>query len=127
MRENSAVGRSPCGKAIHTLFCLEIFSGSAGLTAALKRQQFSASFGLDAFVTKRLKAPVIKIDLNKADGQNLLWQVLKHPLLAFVHMGPPCGTASRARNIPLSKDAHGPPPLRSAEFPDGLPSLGRPC
>ena len=36
-----------------------------------------------------------------------------------MHLAPPCGTASAARNI-----QPGPPPLRSARFPMGLPNLG---
>ena len=36
---------------------------------------------------------------------------------------PPCGTCSRARGIPLSSGAPGPPPLRSEEYSWGLPDL----
>ena len=35
--------------------------------------------------------------------------------------GVPCGTASRAREIPI--EGGGPEPIRSPEFPDGLPNL----
>lgn len=45
-----------------------------------------------------------------------------------MHMGPPCGTASKARNIPIKRKlrragAPNPKPLRSAEFPQGFPWL----
>ena len=43
------------------------------------------------------------------------WTLLNATAL---HLAPPCGTSSRARELP-----NGPPPLRSLEFPDGLPSL----
>eukprot|EP00972_Heterocapsa_arctica_P056863 8392592-Heterocapsa_arctica.AAC.1 len=39
-----------------------------------------------------------------------------------VHFAPPCGTCSRAREIPV-RGGSGPPPLRSAAHPAGLPSL----
>ncbi len=39
------------------------------------------------------------------------------------HAAPPCGTASRARDIPMSSTDHGPPPLRSERWPLGFPSL----
>ena len=47
-------------------------------------------------------------------------------MLVYVHMGPPCGTASRAREIRASRSSHGPPPLRSTQFPEGLPRLTGP-
>ena len=42
----------------------------------------------------------------------------------MVHIAPPCGTASRARERQLSPTHHGPKPLRSSKFPEGLPWLG---
>ena len=42
-------------------------------------------------------------------------------------LAPPCGTSSKARNIPIrgpkGKLRRGPPPLRSAQYPEGLPGL----
>ncbi len=40
----------------------------------------------------------------------------------WVNFGVPCGTASRAREIRLSHQHHGPRPMRSEAFPDGLPA-----
>lgn len=53
---------------------------------------------------------------------------MQSPHLCAVHLGLPCGTSSRARERPISATlkAQGvpqPPPLRSAEFPLGLPGL----
>lgn len=43
------------------------------------------------------------------------------PLLVWVHLAPVCGTASRARDIQqLPSD---PKPLRSCDYPEGLPDL----
>ena len=41
----------------------------------------------------------------------------------YCHFGLPCRTTSRAREIPMSSKHHGPKPLRSDEFPDGIPNL----
>ena len=46
---------------------------------------------------------------------------LLHPLCRYAHFGIPCGTCSRAREIPLGPDA--PKPLRSDDFPEGLEDL----
>lgn len=48
--------------------------------------------------------------------------------LLGVHLGLPCGTASRARERPIAPSLRkqgvpNPPPLRSAEYPLGLPNL----
>ena len=41
----------------------------------------------------------------------------------YVHFAPPCGTASAARNLRLSKKRHGPPPLRTMSQPMGKTTL----
>ena len=74
---------------------------------------------------------VIWLDLTTKRGMRDLKDILeanKHTL-KIVFMSPPCGTASRAREIRRTKpDAFGkvidPKPLRSDEHPDGLPDLG---
>eukprot|EP00439_Symbiodinium_sp_Y106_P001225 s10694_g1.t1 len=47
--------------------------------------------------------------------------------IALIHLAPPCGTASAARAIALPrfhvKGFRSPVPLRSVEFPQGLPDL----
>ena len=57
------------------------------------------------------------------DGQEILWNIIKRPTLCGVHLGPPCGTASKAREI-RRKRGPDPRPLRSPNFPDGIPGLG---
>ena len=42
-----------------------------------------------------------------------------------IHAAPPCGTASRARDRPLSASRHGPTPLRSTQFPWGKPDVSK--
>ena len=69
-------------------------------------------------VTRAL-APVLHLDLLQPHGQQLLWDMLQRPGVAFVHLGPPCGTSSRAREI----NNGGPPPLCTEHRPDGRPHL----
>ena len=53
-----------------------------------------------------------------------LHRLLKHPQLSFVHMSPPDGTCSRARErARRGVPGGGPPPLRSDDFPLGFPDL----
>eukprot|EP00435_Cladocopium_sp_Y103_P011956 s4954_g3.t1 len=110
------------GVSIADLIFVEIFSGTAGLTAQVRRLGFQHSTSIDAHVTKQVKAPVIRIDLSTDTGQQLLWRILDSPRVFAIHLGPPCGTSSRAREI-RRKFGYSPPPLRSTVCPDGLPNL----
>ena len=73
-------------------------------------------------------APIVTLDLTTKSGVEILWAILDLRGLAAVHLGLPCGTSSRARELPLPKALRlagvpEPPPLRSAEHPLGLPNL----
>ena len=101
---------------------VEIFAGTAGLTAAVRKIGLHSSIGIDSSVNTNCKAPVIRSDLRLEHARTLLWQVLNRPNLIGVHLAPPCGTASRAREI-VRKSGPSPPPLRSERWPDGFPWL----
>ena len=66
---------------------------------------------------------VIQLDLRKGETWQFLRYVAESRRPFHFHAAPPCGTASRARDIPMSADDHGPPPLRSERWPLGLPNL----
>eukprot|EP00435_Cladocopium_sp_Y103_P049944 s2858_g15.t1 len=73
-------------------------------------------------------APIVTLDLTSNGGTEILWDILKSPGLKAVHLGLPCGTSSRARELPIPKALRlagvpEPPPLRSAAHPLGLPGL----
>ena len=69
-----------------------------------------------------------RLDLTSPADQLICMQWLKSPLVVGVFLAPPCGTCSLARNIKLrdshGRTLHGPKPLRSACWPEGLPGLG---
>ena len=66
---------------------------------------------------------MVRLNLALDADQRKMLHLLEHPGLKFVFLAPPCGTASRARDIPMSKGRHGPPPLRSNEEPLGIASV----
>ncbi len=101
-------------------FCIEFCSGTAGLTAALRRHGFRSSFGIDKIVKAGSKAPVFKLDLCDQSSRALAQEWLQHKNMVYAHFGVPCGTASRAREIYIED---GPKPLRSALEPDGISAL----
>ena len=109
-----------------SLIALEICAGSAGLTAALRQVGFDSA-GIDCRRNRhRPMAPVATIDITQVEGQQVIDQLLESGRVIYAHMAPPCGTASRARDRLVSRQlrmqgAPSPPPLRSDEFPAGLP------
>ena len=126
---------SPAGPSVPSLrasapLAVEICCGCANLSFHLQQLGFSVhpvDWKGNRFTPKVLQED---IDLTVPSGQSRLWSVLSSPRLAYVHMSPPCGTASRARERPLSAAARAkgipePKPLRSEDFPLGLPNLAR--
>ena len=69
-------------------------------------------FSLDHETRKGV--PILRIDISDANQRAVLEELMDK--LLCVHLAPPCGTASAARQI-----KPGPPPLRSVIFPVDLP------
>ena len=119
---DSAPGFSPVDALLrdssgqgHRTVCLELFAGCARLSQALRAEGFDTV----AVDCKRDGVhPIVCVDLLSSSGRALVWQILRSGRVCYVHMAPPCSTASAARNIP-----GGPAPLRSFQAPDGLPGL----
>ena len=100
---------------------IEIFCGCAILCATAKQHGLAASIAVDKDRKKGARCSIFQLDLRKPEDRNLLEYWMESPLLPWVHFAPVCGTASRAREIQRSKTD--PRPLRSDEFPHGLPTL----
>ncbi|CAE7573067.1 unnamed protein product [Symbiodinium sp. CCMP2592] len=94
---------------------VEIFAGSCRLSKCLKASGFE-TVAVD--VKDAAGHKVLKLDLLSAAGLAVLWEILCSGQVLYVHMAPPCSTASAARFIP-----GGPRPLRDARHPDGLSGL----
>ncbi|CAE7469829.1 unnamed protein product, partial [Symbiodinium microadriaticum] len=108
---------------LSSFFCLEVFAGSGRLTAELKSSGFRDSVGVDHVVPKHIVSPIVKLDLLEPDSVQMLFDMIDSPFCFYVHLAPPCGTASRAREIP---GRNMPQPARSELHPDGLPALQGP-
>jgi len=98
------------------------------LTAALSRAGFISLAVDHSRNTHRSQAACAICDLSTSEGQGIMWAALDAALFFFNHMGPPCGTASRAREIPLTKaqirdGCYAPKPLRDAQHVRGFPWL----
>ena len=99
---------------------LEIFCGTAGLSAAARKIGFRV-LGVDHGSVRRANAPVIDLDLRDKECQQRLWPEIRRA--HAIWLAPPCGTSSAARGIPLPGSKSGPRPLRTRKYPDGVPHL----
>ena len=112
--------------AFENLLCIEIFSGSGRLTASIRK------LGLRAVAidrgSSRTSGPVTILDLTKTDDLEFLKNFIiseRHNIIyIYIHMAPPCGTCSAARNK-RHRDLEEagyilPQPVRSRAFPMGL-------
>jgi hypothetical protein len=110
--------------------CVEVFAGSAGIAEALVAAGLP-TLAIDWHGNKhKPKVPVRQIDLTSSDGAARLEDIIARPSVKFVWFAPPCGTFSRAREVPVPRrsveqGAPQPKPLRDEVFPLGFPGLGR--
>ena len=95
---------------------LEIFSATAHLTSAVRKAGIPCLPPID--ITLCTAIPVA-FDVVDVDRWQFVMQLIFLGAVWFAHFGTPCNTYSGARK----EGDGGPPPLRSAEFPDGLPGL----
>ena len=112
--------------SITSVLCIELCCGSAGLSAALTRRGPDA-IGVDFERNPSApQAPVMKLDLATDDGQRIVKELVREAPVVYIHAAVPCGTASRAREKPISlklRLAGAPQPrqLRSRSQPYGFP------
>ena len=100
---------------------LELFCGCGELTVALGNAGFAA-IGIDCKFNKdKPKGPYLVLDLSSDDAVDVILRLIADKRVVLVHIAPPCGTASRAREI--RRRGVDPKPLRTDEHPDGIPGL----
>ncbi len=109
--------------------CIELFAGCAKLSAALRAAGFQVVPIDSRFNKHKPFVKCIELDLTLDSSFDILESILReHGAICYLHLAPPCGTASRARNRPvpawkIAQGAPNPVPLRSSSQPRGLPGL----
>ena len=107
---------------------VELCAGSCKLTAAMSKAGFQGIAVDQERNRHKQHAAVAKLDLARRESWTLLQQLFDEDPFFFTWGGPPCGTGSRAREIPIAPElisagAPQPQQLRSDAWPQGLPSL----
>jgi hypothetical protein len=111
------------GISVNDLICIECFAGSAKLSSSLKDTGF-AVVAIDHYKNRhRPRCKILSLDLLNPLHVELLWDLIKEPRVAYIHLAPPCGTSSKARELPIRGMDNAPTPLRSEKFLFGLPDL----
>ena len=87
-------GLSSGAKHMQEFWCLELFAGSAGITAAMVAAGLTKSFGVEFSLRHDRKAKVLRLDMLKPQCQSMILRWTRSPGLALVWMTPPLGTSS---------------------------------
>ena len=115
------------GAGLNACLVIEIFAGTGRVTACLKQFGMKSAFGTDHVRHKQAMSQIALADLTSKAGIELLMQWLSNPQVVGLFLAPPCGSASRARAIPLKRKGPGDPPapkpLRSDRHPNGIPGI----
>ena len=98
---------------------LEVFCGKARLSMALRSKGFSC-FSIDSVGHKGV--PILRLNLLRENDLSILSELISKHVILYAHFGPPCGTSSAARGIPVN-GRPGPPKLRSMQHTMGLKTL----
>ena len=104
---------------------LEVCAGSAVLSfyVGLLSSDGVQTVAVDHEANKHSpKVPIVKLDLTAPNQVQIVEDLIKSGSVGAAHFAVPCGTCSRAREIPLA-GGNGPKPLRSETMPFGLPGL----
>ena len=106
-----------------SLLVIEACAGTATLSSVLKDVGFEVlpiDFGKQR---NSSHLHIINLDLRKRHSWDFLAKIAMSRRMFHFHGAPPCGTASKAREIPIGEGHHGPPQLRSEQYPLGFPWL----
>ena len=109
------------GIHIEQLFMIEVFAGYGVLCATAKQSGLLGSIAVDKVRKQGAYSSILQLDLRDHEQRLLLEEWLDSPLCCWLHLAPVCGIASRARDI--RRHWSDPPPLRSNDFPHGLPNM----
>lgn len=100
---------------------IEVFAGAAVLCSVARQHGMHGSIAVDKLREKNARSSIFTLDLTLKSHKDLLKCWLDSPLLVWLHLAPVCGATSRARDI--RRFPGDPPPLRSCDWPEGLPDL----
>ena len=119
----TSIPGTQAGRPLKQAIVIELCAGSAKLSAACAKTGLTAIAVDQASNRHQVRHHVMTLDLTDEGSWQLLRRICETHEVIWVHIAPPCGTASRARDRPMTSTRFGPRPLRSLQYPMGLPFL----
>ena len=106
------------------LIFLEVFAGSGNLSESVRSLGLTVH-AVDSVTKRRTGVAIHTLDLTKQSDLNILLDMVSRANIASAHFAPPYGTSSKARERPLPEGMEDvrAEPLRSIQYPLGLPGL----
>eukprot|EP00435_Cladocopium_sp_Y103_P004644 s2855_g1.t1 len=100
---------------------VELCAGSGILSATAEEHGFFP-FPVDHDRNRHQSfTQIFSLDLTEDKAWTFLDLLRESATVVAWHLGLPCGTCSRAREIPINEYDAGPPPLRNEQYPMGVP------
>ena len=112
-------------KGMQSPLFIELCSGCGILSATVASAGFHTMAVDHEHNKHHTKVKTFSLDLTKYNSWVTLEHIVQNCNVIGVHIAPPCGTCSRAREIKLSASWHGPQPLRDANHPYGVPTMSQ--
>ena len=112
-------------KGMQSPLFIELCSGCGILSATVAGAGFHTMAADHEHNKHTTRVKTFNLDLSKYSSWATLEHIVQNCNVIGVHIAPPCGTCSRAREIKLSAFWHGPQPLRDANHPYGVPTMSQ--
>ena len=108
-------------KRDQTPLFIELCAGCGILSATVAALGFDVMAVDHTHNRHQTRVKMFNLDLSREHSWVVLRHIARECRIIAVHIAPPCGTCSRAREIKLSSSWHGPQPLRNEVYPYGVP------
>ena len=112
-------------KRDQTPLFIELCSGCGILSATVAACGFDVMAVDHAYNKHKTHVKTFNLDLSQPHSWTVLRHITNECRVIAVHLAPPCGTCSRAREVRLSSSWHGPRPLRNSMHPYGIPGMSQ--
>ena len=104
-------------RPVHELVFVQVFAGSGGLCAAVRKAGLKLSIGVDNHARRSSMCPMVSLDLTKSGSRAILVDMLRQDNVVACHLSPPVATCNAVPRHTALKQ------VRSASHPDGVPGI----
>ena len=81
-------------RPVHELVFVQVFAGSGGLCAAVRKAGLKLSIGVDNHARRSSMCPMVSLDLTKSGSRAILVDMLRQDNVVACHLSPPVATCN---------------------------------